>query len=233
MMPVLHQGMTVSIGGTLARDLGFLVIKLFVFGSLCLFFSVYVEKRITSFFTGMGHSPDPMLMVVGFGFIITGLAALLGFSMAMGAFFAGLVFSRDPDAVKLDASMEALSDLFVPFFFIGIGLKLDPRALSSSLGWIGLLLMVAVLSKLIGNGLLSLTVTGWTPALLISVSMIPRAEITMVIMQKGHELGEWAVPQEVFSSMVLVAFITSLIGPIWLRPLLTRCPQDAKQIETG
>jgi len=233
LVPVLHQGMTASIGGTLAEDLGILMIKLIIFGSLCLFFSVYVEKRITAFFTRLGHSPDPMLMVVGFGFIITGLAALLGFSMAMGAFFAGLVFSRDPKAVKLDASMEALSDLFVPFFFIGIGLKLDPRVLSSSLGWMGLLLIVAVLGKLIGNGLLSLTVTGWAPALLISVSMIPRAEITMVIMQKGHELGEWVVPQDVFSSMVLVAFITSLIGPIWLRPLLNRCPQKTKQIETG
>jgi Kef-type K+ transport system membrane component KefB len=48
-----------------------------------------------------------MIMVAGIGFIIAALAGLLGFSIAIGAFFAGLIYSRDPQAVKMEASIQA------------------------------------------------------------------------------------------------------------------------------
>ena len=34
------------------------------------------------------------------------------------AFFAGLAFSRDPEAVRADASFQPLFEFFLPFFFI-------------------------------------------------------------------------------------------------------------------
>jgi Kef-type K+ transport system membrane component KefB len=61
------------------------------------------------------------VVVAGISFLIAALAGLLGFSVAIGAFFAGLVFSRDPDSVKLDGLFDTFYEIFVPFFFIGIG----------------------------------------------------------------------------------------------------------------
>ena len=60
-----------------------------------------------------------MLLVAGIGFVVAASAELLGFSLAVGAMFAGLVFSRDPEAVKMDACFSPLYELFAPFFFIG------------------------------------------------------------------------------------------------------------------
>jgi len=57
---------------------------------------------------------------------------------------------------------------------------------------------------------------------LLGISMIPRAEIAMVIMHRGLLLGEWAVPNDVFSAMVLVSVATLVISPIIISLLLKR-----------
>ena len=49
-------------------------------------------------------------MVAGIGFIVAALAGMLGFPPAIGAFFAGLIFSRDKDALKIDASYDTLDE---------------------------------------------------------------------------------------------------------------------------
>jgi Kef-type K+ transport system membrane component KefB len=166
-----------------------------------------------------------MLEVVGISFIIAALSEILGFSFAIGGFFAGLVFSRDPEAVKIDASFESLYDLFTPFFFIGIGLQIEPDALISAVG-IGLVLLVAaVLGKVIGTIAPAVWRTSWTGAVLLGISLVPRAEITTIVMERGLQLGEWAVPPKVFAAMVLVVTVTSIVAPLLLRHLLQKWPQ--------
>ena len=163
-----------------------------------------------------------MLMVAGTAFIIAALAGLLGFSVAVGAFFAGLVFCRDPDAVKFDASFATLYGFFVPFFFIHIGLQLEIESFTTSLNLVSILLIVSVLGKVVGTGLPAILTTGKTSALLLSLSMVPRAEITMVIMEIGRQLGDWAVSPQIFTSMIIVSAITCILSPMVLRPLLQK-----------
>lgn len=220
--PSLHNGngTTISILSTLAVTSKVFFIKAIFFSTFCLLFSRYVEINLIKFFSRIEKPPDPMLEVVGVGFIIAALAGLLGFSAAIGAFFAGLLFSRDPEAVKMDASFGSLYELFTPFFFIGIGLNIEPRTLSTGLAIGSILLIAAVIGKLIGAGIPAFFATGWTGATLIGFSMIPRAEISMIVMQRGLILGDWAVPQAVFAAMVFVCATTSVIVPIFLHYLL-------------
>jgi Kef-type K+ transport system membrane component KefB len=87
--------------------------------------------------------------------------------------------------------------------------------------WLGLLLlMLAIFGKLIGNGFFSLLVTDKKSALLIGISMIPRAEIALIVMQKGRGLGSQILPSNVFSAMILVCMITCTVIPFILRQLL-------------
>ncbi|MDJ0704985.1 MAG: cation:proton antiporter [Leptolyngbyaceae cyanobacterium MO_188.B28] len=209
----------------LAQTIGPFLLKVFTFGAFCLVFSRYLERPLTRFFESIEPPPDPMLMVAGTGFIIASLAGLLGFSVAVGAFFAGLVFSRDPDAVTFDASFGTLAEFFIPFFFIHIGMTLDPSVLPVSLGLGSVLIVAAVLGKLIGAGVPALLTVGQSSATLLSLSMVPRAEIAMVIMQRGRYLGDWAVSSQVFAAMAMVSVATSLFPPLLLRPLLRQWPQ--------
>ena len=226
--PDLVAGFTLSVLKAGAETLVFLLGKLMGFAAFCIVFSLYIEPRIKGYFQALKRPVEPMLLITGFGVIIAALAGLLGFSFALGAFFAGLAFSRDPEAVKLDSSFEAIYDLFTPFFFIGIGLQIVPASLPSALGPGALLLAAAVVGKVLGTGIPSLLYMGWRESTLLSVSMVPRAEIALVILLKGRELGDWAVPDTAFGAMVLITLFSSLLSPLALRDLLRRWPQAAQ-----
>lgn len=221
-LPSLKNGF--HLGGDLLFQLagraGASIFKLLVFGGICLLFSRYAEKRMTAWFQKLDKPPDPMLMIVGIGLLVAAFAAWLGFSMAIGAFFAGLVFSRDPEAVKMESSFMPLYDLFSPFFFISVGLQMKPASLLSGAAMGGVLVVAAAGGKLLADGLPVLALYGWQTAVLIGLSMIPRAEISMVIMQNSMKLGQWAVPPDVYSAMVIVSFLTCALAPVIVRALL-------------
>jgi Kef-type K+ transport system membrane component KefB len=90
------------------------------------------------------------------------------------------------------------------------------------------LLAAAVLGKLIGAGLSAWPMIGGGGALLIGLSMVPRAEVSLIIMGYGHALGAWAVPDNLLSAMVLVSLATALVTPLLLGPLLARQAKHAR-----
>ena len=225
-IPLLYAGSEPLGSIQLIGILGKLLLLLFGFGVGCLLFSRYGERRVTSLLQRIEKPPDPMLTVTGIGIVIAALAGLLGFSVAIGAFFAGLVFSRDPHAVKMNASFGAIHDLFVPFFFIGIGLHIDSSSLTSALPISGILVVAAIVGKVAGAGIPARALLPWRKAVLLGVSMVPRAEIAMVILQQGRRFGDWAVPQELFGAMAAVTAVTCVGTPLALQPLLKRWHQD-------
>lgn len=225
---IRESGMGASLLPVIATTTGGFFVKAIVFAACCWLFSCYFEKKLTHWFCQIESPPEPMLEIVGIGFIIAALAGMLGFSVAIGAFFAGLVFSRDPEAVRFDTSFDSLYELFVPFFFIGIGLKIVPNALLTGLGMGIVLLVAATLGKLIGAGVPALLTTNLQGATLIGVSMVPRAEISTVVMEKGLSLGDWAVLPQQFAAMVVVFAVTSTVTPILLRSLLEKWPQKSE-----
>ncbi|MEZ5361586.1 MAG: cation:proton antiporter [Bryobacterales bacterium] len=89
------------------------------------------------------------------------LAGWLGISVAVGALFAGLMFSRDPEAVKLEAGFSTIYALFTPFFFLNIGFGFDPRALGSAAGVGVVLYVAAVVGKFFGAGFPLVFREGW------------------------------------------------------------------------
>lgn len=195
--------------------------KAVLFGAFCLLVARYGERHIVAALRGTDE-PASALLLLGVGLIIAAVASLFGFSIAIGAFFAGLIFSRDPEAVRLDTAFIPLRAFFVPFFFIAIGFRIEPQSLGLAMEIGGLLLIVAVVGKVVGAGLPAMLTTSGTGALLIGVSMVPRAEIAMVIGQQARELGDWAMPPEVFSGIAFVSLVTCLVTPFVVRALLKK-----------
>lgn len=199
-----------------------------LFSGLCIAFARYGEERLTSAFKRFASQPELMVFVAGIAILIAGVAAWLGFSAALGALFAGLAFSRDPDAVNIDAGFSGVYHLLAPFFFIGIGLAVEVDAIGAAL-WIGVILtLVAIAGKVVGAGIPSLLTTGSAGATLIGVSLVPRAEITMIIMERARQLGDWAVPAELFAAFVLVSVLTCLVAPIVLEILFRNWPDQIR-----
>lgn len=229
-LPVVHHSGTVP-WPLIGLTTGELVVKLALFVGFCWVFAHYAEGPLTSRVLRYEGAPFRMLTVLGMGLLIAGFAGWLGFSLAIGALFAGLCFSRDPVAVRTEANFADLYELVVPFFFIGIGMQIEPAALWQGLGLGLVLLAVTIPAKAFGAGLPALIPEGRQGALLIGISMVPRAEITMVVMDQGRRLGDWAVPPEVYAAAVVVTAGTCVLTPMILRPLLARHSQAEGPME--
>jgi len=225
-VPVLGENSSAVLFPLLLKSTALNLLRLLAFAVLCFLFYRFLEQRITSAYRNIDSRPTLMILVSGIGIATAALAGYLGLSIAIGAFFAGLMFSRDPMAIKIDSSFESIYQLFTPFFFFHIGLSMDPASLGTGTG-IGLILLCAAIAgKLLGHGIPSLLPLAWPEALLIGVSMIPRSEIAMIIMQRGAGMGEGFVPGGVFSGMVLVVILTSLLSPLAVKIMLRKWPQN-------
>lgn len=221
LIPTLQAGNSVDIAQIVSMAL-VLLSKFILFCGICFLFARYLERPLMAWFLKLRPRPVGIVVVTGFGFIISGLAGILGFSLAIGALFAGLAFSRDPSGHKIDVGLEYIFLLFSPFFFVGLGLGVDLRFIDEGIV-VGLVLLIAAIGgKLAGAGLPAWLVADRTTALLIGVSMIPRAEIAMVVMQQARYLGDWAVPPDLFGGMIVVSLLTCLAVPLALQVLLRK-----------
>lgn len=229
MLPVLEEGG--NLAGPLLSAGGLFALKFLLFAGACFVFARYLEERLSRLVGRLRHAPERMLSVAGVGLVIAALAALAGFSLAVGALFAGLLFSRDPKAVHTEANFKDLYAFFTPFFFINIGLQVDPGVLGdgATLGLI--LLAAAVAGKLLGSYPPAWRVCGPPGAMLIAVSMVPRAEISLVVAHQGWRAG--LLPEPVYAALVMVSAVTCLAAPWVLDRLLGRWPQTTGKTKKG
>lgn len=221
LLPVIGAGG--DLAGPLLAASGQFAAEFALFAGFCILFARYLEEPLSRLVASLNYAPQRMLTVAGVGLVIAALAGLIGFSLAIGALFAGLLFSRDPEAVKTEARFNDLYSFFMPFFFIGIGMQVNLSALGEAAGLGLILLVAAVAGKMLGAGLTARLVTRPKGAMLIAVSMIPRAEIALVIAYQGRQAG--FMTENVYAALVLVSAATCLAAPWVMHDLLGRWPQ--------
>ncbi|MDX6015317.1 MULTISPECIES: cation:proton antiporter [Shewanella] len=161
------------------------------------------------------------------------LAHLFGAPALLGGFVAGLALSRQfiwpwqkylqnpfPFTHKLEKSMQPLTDVFAPVFFVYVGISLDLSQLNLS-PYSLLLLLAMILLAFIGKLAAGLVVSGtWRQKLIVGSAMVPRGEVGLVFAEVGRQLD--IIPAKVFTELVLVIAITTLLGPLLLRRLLPK-----------
>ena len=218
--PLLDGAADAPIAPALVSEFAFLLLKLGLFIAACYMFTRYLEDPLVGLFRVLDPRLGPMLFAFGVAMLIAAVADLIGLSLAIGAMFAGLAFSSPPTDRLIDRAFEQIYVLFSPFFFVSIGMAVDGTALSGAFALAALLLGVAVVGKLFGAGLpvawLGPRGQGW----LFGMSMVPRAEIALIVMSYGLALGSWAVPPELYGAMVLVSLATCIIAPVSIMFLL-------------
>jgi Kef-type K+ transport system membrane component KefB len=135
-----------------------------------------------------------------------------------GAFLAGLVFARSPVKERIQSGLSALAyGIFVPIFFIDVGLQTNARELSGDILWLFLAMtVVAVIGKVLGVGL-GAVLSGFNrrEALQLGIGMMSRGEVGLIVASVG--IAEGAIPNSTFSAVVGVVIVTTLLTPPLLR----------------
>ena len=217
LIPLYQRGVAIA-PSEIAFTLGHIVALLMGFAVCAWFFSIYLEPHLTRQIKRFSRDHELVVFMLAFSFIVAAFAELAGLSLAIGAFIAGLAFSRDLSVLQEQPVLNGLYDFLTPFFFISLGMLIDISNLQGLL-WPALVLVVfAVSGKIAGVMLPAWPRLGLGAALLLGVSMVPRMEIAMVVMQKGLSAG---ISSTIFSAMILTSFATVLITMLGL-PLLLR-----------
>jgi len=170
------------------------------------------------------------LLVVALAFAV--LAEYLQLHFILGAFVAGLFFGRQTvkrkkyEGVKQRVS-GVTTGFLAPIFFASIGFHLRLDAVAAVPLFLGLLILLAVLSKLAGAGLPAYAMgMGAKASAAIGVAMSARGAVELIIADIALEAGLFDEPesspvvQSLFSAIVIVAVLTTLAVPILLRFLV-------------
>ena len=171
--------------------------------------------------------------VVAFAFVIMSIYAftaeyLGGVATIIGAFMAGLALARTSAKEEiLDGFSKIAYAIFVPVFFVGVGLEADLFTLTpENLGLLFGLVLIAVFSKILGSGLGGL-LARFNPreSLQLGMSMVPRGEVTLIVATVGT--AEGFINQAELSVTVALVVITTLLTPPVLRVLFRSRPPTA------
>jgi Na+:H+ antiporter len=164
-------------------------------------------------------------------FTLAWIAGRVGLAPIVGAFAAGLILEdahvRDFAARgehTIDDLLRPLADFLVPIFFVLMGLRTDLRALGD-LRPLGLAACVTA-AAILGKQVCSIGVLGrGVDRLTVGIGMIPRGEVGLIFANVGLGLtlnGQPIMDRAVFSAVVVMVFVTTLVTPPALKWSLSR-----------
>lgn len=150
------------------------------------------------------------------------LADVAGLSGAIGAFFAGVAVSLTDEDDEINESIEPIGyAIFIPVFFVSVGLSMNFDGLQTVLGLIVVLTILATITKLFGCGL-GARMSGFdlTSSGVIGAGMISRGEMALITLQIGY--GEHLMSETYYSAIVLVIVLVTLIAPFILKDAIKK-----------
>ena len=163
------------------------------------------------------HREILLLSVLGVCFGYALLANIVGLSVAIGAFLAGVLVaeSKSSEVAKILAS--PIKDMFVAIFFISVGALMDISHLENYIFIAVALIAVATGMKfggnLIGNFLFRQK-RGKSFRSAFALAS-PRGEFSIVIIKTGVDIG--AVSSFLFPLIGIISIITAFISPFLIR----------------
>jgi Kef-type K+ transport system membrane component KefB/nucleotide-binding universal stress UspA family protein len=240
---VTNEAVTVTIGATIFTDTGALLVLAICAGihsggftplSLLLLLAGLAIYSVTilvgldwagkNFFQRSGDEEGKQFLFILLALFIASVGAqVIGVEKIVGAFLAGLavndVLGRSPTREKVEF---VGSVLFIPCFFIDMGLLIDLPAFFKTLsslsltaaivgGLIGSKFVAALFAKLLYRYNNNELMTMWSLSL---PQVAATLAATLVAYQSFNPAGERLIPETVLNSVIVLMIVTSILGPI-------------------
>ena len=161
---------------------------------------------------------------------MSAFAEWIGLAAIIGAFLAGMLFADHAWEWDLEHKIDSITSFLLPFFFLNVGMQVNIFSLSN--GSVALLAVVAIvlalISKYIGCGIgakIGDRTIDRQSFNIIGVGMMPRGEVGIIIATIGLGIvvnGERAMSEELYTVVVLMSVITTIIAPPILAKLFRK-----------
>ncbi|WP_268542082.1 cation:proton antiporter [Candidatus Nitrosotenuis cloacae] len=206
-------------GGDMTPDvleIMFTILKVLGFFAVMAIVTIFVIPRVVgSKFWKAGGSIEGVATAAFFG--AAGIAASIGLSPILGAFVVGMALASTKMLDRVEHYIGKLGLIFAPLFFAIIGAQVDFRGLNLEIVTIGAVIIgVAIVTKLLGCGLPSyLFLKNKQQSKRVGIAMISRGEVGLIV--AGVGLSSGVLTSNVYTTIVIMVAVTTIITPIWLK----------------
>ncbi len=176
---------------------------------------ILLAKYIVHFIISFRVAGSAMALALALALFSSGLAEEFGLATIVGAYAIGLALSNTELANILARPMDTLHHIFVPIFFVVMGMLVDFQAVWGVFLFGLAIVVVAIVGKIIGCGLPSLGIGfNWIGAARIGFGMVPRGEVSLII--AGIALTRGLIPSNMFGVAVMLVIFTAVITTVVL-----------------
>lgn len=158
-----------------------------------------------------------LLSVLGVCFGYALLANVVGLSVAIGAFLAGVLVAESKSAEVSKILSSPIKDMFVAIFFVSVGALMDISQLQNYI-FIAIALMAVAIGMKFGGNMLGNFVFRQPARKSLRTAFTlaaPRGEFSIVIVKVGADLG--VVSAFLFPLIGIISIISAIITPFLLR----------------
>ncbi|GAB14630.1 cation:proton antiporter [Arthrobacter globiformis] len=170
-----------------------------------------------------------LLNLLGAALLVSGLAAALQVSAAVGAFMLGIAISG-ATAHSATRILEPLRDLFAAIFFVAFGLNTDPTSIPPVLAWALVLAVLTAATKIITGAWAAKRAGIARPGRFrAGAALIARGEFSIVI--AGLAVTSGAVEAELAALATAYVLIMAVLGPLaarYIEPLVKKFSRPAR-----
>jgi Kef-type K+ transport system membrane component KefB len=196
-------------GEVTAADIGSLLLRSVLLGTV-----IYmIGARILPHLQNMIASSQEFLFLfaLGWGFSVASLFDLIGFSLEVGALFAGIALASLPYAQEISAKLKPLRDFFIVVFFISLGTHLGIDDVASViLPAIALSAFVILFNPTIIAVVLGLQGYSKSTSFKAGIAMAQISEFSLVLIILAQRQG--LIDSSIVSLTTMVAIITIAIS---------------------
>lgn len=150
-MTAVARGSGASFGSVLGT-LGKLVLVLFALIAA----GMFVVPRFARTLVRSKSRETLVVGAMGLCFVFALIAHELGYSVALGAFIAGVLVAESGQGSQVEHAIVAVRDVFAAVFFVSVGMSVDPRLAFQSLPTAGIILAVVVVCQLLSVGVVGI-----------------------------------------------------------------------------
>ena len=197
-------------------DVTFTILKVLGFFAAILIAAIFIlPKVITPRIWKSTGSVEGIATASFFG--AAAIAGTLGLSPIVGAFAVGMALSATKAFEKIENFISRIGLIFAPLFFAIIGAQVDFRTVNLDVLMLSaVVIAIAIATKLFGCGLPSiLFLKNKAAGMRVGIGMISRGEVGLIV--AGVGLSSGVLTGDVYTTIVLMVAVTTIITPIWLK----------------
>jgi Na+:H+ antiporter len=203
----------VTFGAVSAMEVVQISISAIAFLALAMVVGIKTAPRLLKIVQEMQVEGRLIVAAFAFSLFLAYLAEKAGLATIVGAFAAGLILAKTEHRAHIEERIEPMTDIFVPIFFVMMGVMVDIKTLlDPNVLYIGVLLTAAAI---LGKMICGFGARGKVNRLAIGVGMLPRGEVGLIFAGYGITLG--IIDSALYSALILLVIITTFLTPIMMK----------------